>query len=160
MVVSGSAAHPSNCTRLWCSKYPHSTRRIFLGKLKCVAQAQTTGRLTRSNAFARSRITAQALCFAIEPFHIGHGSLFFFCFSIQSFHFHQYFPHCTLSSSISPVGRVPIHANERVGALQDFEWCKVDFGQKVFSRQRKVAISSRQMAESILDTRLWIVATS
>ena len=42
MVRSGSATHPSNCTRLWCSKYPQSTRKIFLGKLKCVAQAHTT----------------------------------------------------------------------------------------------------------------------
>ena len=60
MVVSGTAAHPSNCTLLWCSKYPHSTRKIFLGKLKCVAQAQTTRKLTRSNAFAKSRTEAQA----------------------------------------------------------------------------------------------------
>ena len=52
MVRSGSATHPSNCTRLFCSKYPHSTRNIFLEKLKCVAQAQahTTGILTCSNA--------------------------------------------------------------------------------------------------------------
>ena len=37
MLVSGSAAHPSNCTRLWCSKHPQSTRKIFRGKLECVA---------------------------------------------------------------------------------------------------------------------------
>ena len=43
MVRSGSAAHPSNCTLLWCSKQPHSTRKIFLGKLKCVAQARPLG---------------------------------------------------------------------------------------------------------------------
>ena len=30
-------------------------------------------------------------------------SILCFCPSIKSFHFHQYFPHCTLSSSISPV---------------------------------------------------------
>ena len=60
MVRSGSAAHLSNYTRLWCSKYPQSTRKIFLGKLTCVAQAHTTGRLTRSNAFARSRTRATA----------------------------------------------------------------------------------------------------
>ena len=59
MVVSGSAAHPSNCTGLRCSK-PQSTRKIFLAKLKYVAQAQTTGRLTRSEAFARSRTKATA----------------------------------------------------------------------------------------------------
>ena len=35
MVVSGAAAHPSNWTRLRCSKCPHSTRKIFLGKLSC-----------------------------------------------------------------------------------------------------------------------------
>ena len=39
MVLSDSATHPSNCARLWCSKYPQSTRKIFLGKLKCVAEA-------------------------------------------------------------------------------------------------------------------------
>ena len=60
MVVSGSAAHPANCTRLWCSKWPHSTLKIFLGKLKCVAQAQTTGKLTRPKAFAESRTKATA----------------------------------------------------------------------------------------------------
>ena len=42
MVLSGSATHSSNCTRLGCSKYPQSTRKIFLGKMKCVAQTQTT----------------------------------------------------------------------------------------------------------------------
>ena len=55
MVRSGSATHPSNCTRLWCSKYPQSTRKIFLGKLKCVAQAHT-----RWQAFARSSTRATA----------------------------------------------------------------------------------------------------
>ena len=58
MVRSGSVAHPSYCTLLWCSKQPQSTRKIFLGKLKCVAQAQTTGRLTRSKTFAKSRTIA------------------------------------------------------------------------------------------------------
>ena len=60
MVRSGSAAHPSNCIRLLCSQYPRGTRNIFLEKLKCVAQAYTTGRLTRSNAFARSSTKATA----------------------------------------------------------------------------------------------------
>ena len=45
---------------LWCSKQPHNTRNIFLGKLKCVAQAQTTRKLARSNAFARSSTKATA----------------------------------------------------------------------------------------------------
>ena len=93
MVVSGSAAHPSNCTHLWCSKQPHSTRKIILGKLRDVAQAQTTGRLT----FARSRTKAQPLILC-------------FCSSSKSLHFHQYFPHCTLSSSMSPVGGVALDA--------------------------------------------------
>ena len=61
MVWSGSATHRSNCTRLRCSKYPHSTRKISLGKLKCIAQSHTTGRLTRSNAFARSNTNETAL---------------------------------------------------------------------------------------------------
>ena len=60
MVRSGSATHPSNCTLLWCPKYPHSTRKISLGKLKCVAQAHTTGRLSRPNTFAKSSTRATA----------------------------------------------------------------------------------------------------
>ena len=60
VVWSGSATHPSNCTRLWCSKQPRSTRNIFLGELRCVAQAHTTGRVTRSKAFARSNTKATA----------------------------------------------------------------------------------------------------
>ena len=55
-----SATHPLNCTRLWCSKQPHSTRKIFLEKLKCVAQAHTTGKLTPSKAFAKSKTEAKA----------------------------------------------------------------------------------------------------
>ena len=38
MVRTGSTTHSSNCTRLWCSKKPHSTRNVLLGKLTCVAQ--------------------------------------------------------------------------------------------------------------------------
>ena len=47
-------------------------------------QAQTTGRLTRSNAFARSSTNSP--------------SILSFCSSIESLHFHQYFPHCGRSS--------------------------------------------------------------
>ena len=97
VVWSVSAAHPSNCTRLWCSKYPHSTRRIFLGKLRCVAQAHTTRRLTRSKAFARTKAQGQG------------SLLFFLCFAIESFHLQENFPHCLLGSSISPVSSVPIN---------------------------------------------------
>ena len=35
MVWSSCATHPSNCTRLWLSKHPQSTRKIYLVKLKC-----------------------------------------------------------------------------------------------------------------------------
>ena len=98
MVRSGSAAHPSNCTRLWCSKYPQSTRNIFLGKLKCVAQAHTTGRLTRSNAFCQVQ-------------HQCHCSQFFFpCSVFEPLHLQQNFPDCLLSSSISAISSVPINA--------------------------------------------------
>ena len=58
MVWSGSATHPSNCPLRCCSNYPHYKRKIFLGKWECVAQAHTTGRQTRSKAFAESRTTA------------------------------------------------------------------------------------------------------
>ena len=36
-VVSACAAHPSNCTRLWCSKYPHSTSNVSWAffKMRC-----------------------------------------------------------------------------------------------------------------------------
>ena len=54
MVWSGSATPPPNCTRLWCSKYQQSTRKIFQEKLKCVTQAHTTGKLTRSSALIKS----------------------------------------------------------------------------------------------------------
>ena len=43
MVRSGSDARLSNCTRLWCSKYPHSTRKIFLEKLKWSISGNSQG---------------------------------------------------------------------------------------------------------------------
>ena len=103
MVASGSAAHPSNCTRLWCSKYPR--------KLKCVAQAQTTRRLARSNAFARDQSHS--------------SSILCFCSSIKSLHFHQYFPHGLLGSFIRAVRGVPIHAI-LLPSLRHF-WCSQGF---------------------------------
>ena len=51
---------PSNCTRLWCSNYPQCTRKIFPEKEKCVAQADTIGRLTRSSASAKSSTSVLA----------------------------------------------------------------------------------------------------
>ena len=71
--------------------------KISLVKLKCVAQTQTTGKLTRSKAFARSRTNATA------P---RSSSFAFFHFS---FHLHQSCPHCSLSSSIPAICTVPIH---------------------------------------------------
>ena len=65
----------------------------FLGKLKCVAQAQTTRRLTRSNAVVKSS-----------------SLIFCFCLPVRSFHFHRYFPHCALSSSVTTIRGVPLHA--------------------------------------------------
>ena len=67
MVCNGSATHPSNFARLWCSKFQQSTRKIFLGKLKCVAQAHTTGRLTCSTASAKSSTSVIAPCFFFRP---------------------------------------------------------------------------------------------
>ena len=81
MVVSGSATHPSNCTRPWCSKKPHKTR---------IAHAQTTGRLTLSKAFAGSRTKATA------------PMLSFLRLPIKSFYFHQYFPHRLLGPPFLP----------------------------------------------------------
>ena len=51
MVWSGSAAHPSNCTRLWCSKYPRNTRKIFVGKLKCVSPGPYHGETDSLESF-------------------------------------------------------------------------------------------------------------
>ena len=87
MIWSGSATHLSNCTRLSFSKYPRSTRKIFLGQLDSVGQAHTTGRPSPDRCqifFSRS---------VFEPLHL-----------------HQYFsPNWPLSSSISPISNVPLN---------------------------------------------------
>ena len=58
--------------------------------------------------------------------HQGHRtSIFCFCSSFKSLHFHQYFPHCALSSSISPVASVPINAILLL-SLRHF-WCSQGF---------------------------------
>ena len=49
MVCSGAAAQPSNCTLLWCSKWPHNSVKI-LGELKYVVHSHTTGKLTLSKS--------------------------------------------------------------------------------------------------------------
>ena len=96
MVLSGCAAQPSNCTRLWCSKYPHSTRKIFLGKLTCVAQAHWVTDPLKS------------LCQVEHQCHCSPS--FFACSVFESLHHQQNFPHCSLSSSISAIRGVPFHA--------------------------------------------------
>ena len=60
MVWSSSATHSSYFTLRRCSEYLHSTRKIFLGKLKRVAQARPTGGLTFSKAF--DRVQDQRCC--------------------------------------------------------------------------------------------------
>ena len=96
IVLSGPATRPSNCTRLWCSKKPHNTRNIFLGKLKCVALAQSTGRLALPKSLPQ--VQKQSNC----------SLLTFLRLPIKSFHFHQYFPSRLLGSSISTIRGVPL----------------------------------------------------
>ena len=60
MVRSGSATHLANCTRLWCSKYLQKHPQDLPWEAEVRRPAHTTGRLTRSNAFARSSTRATA----------------------------------------------------------------------------------------------------
>ena len=110
MVRDDCATHPSNCTRLWCSKYPQSTSKIFLGKLKCVAQTHTTERLTRSNAFAGSSTKATAPKTSSPARYVN---------------LHQNFPDCLLSSSISAISGVLIHTIHLL-PFRHF-WCSQGF---------------------------------
>ena len=56
----------------------------------------------------------------------GHSSLFFrLCSSIKSFHFHQYFPHCSLSSSVPIIRRVALNPILLL-PLRHF-WCSPSF---------------------------------
>ena len=60
MFWNSTATHPSNGTRLWYWKYPHSTRIIFMENLKCVAQAHITGKLACPKASAKSNTSVIA----------------------------------------------------------------------------------------------------
>ena len=96
--LSGSATQPSNCTRLWCSKYNHSTGNIFRRKAKCVAQDQN------------HRETDPLEC-PCQVQHQCHCSQFFFsCSLFEPLHLQQNFSHCSLSSSFSAINSVPINA--------------------------------------------------
>ena len=56
----------------------------------------------------READTLEGLC---QVQNQGYRSLIlFFCFVTKSFHFHKYFPHRLLSSSVSTIRGVPIHA--------------------------------------------------
>ena len=95
MAWSSSATHPSNCTRLWCSKYPQSTHKICLSgriemrrpgphtakehvsdHLSCVATASSSGCVGRATGSGTEELRASpalsassgfvvALCLAI-----------------------------------------------------------------------------------------------
>ena len=73
MVWSGSATTPSNCTLRWSSKELHTTRCIFLEKLKCVTHAHTTGRLTCPKAFCHIKYQRDP---SLGPFHPPSNQIF------------------------------------------------------------------------------------
>ena len=81
--------------------------------MKCVAQAHTTRRLTRSNAFATSSTRATA------PKYSSPAPVF------EPLHLHQHFPNCLLSSSISAVNSVSINTILLL-PLRHF-WCPQGF---------------------------------
>ena len=77
MVVSGSAAHPSNCTRLCCSKIP----------TKHPQDLSWEAELRRPSPDHKEADSLKGLHQVQDQ---GHSSLFFcLCSSIKSFHFHQ-----------------------------------------------------------------------
>ena len=89
MVRGGSTTHPSNCTRLWCSKYPQSTEVRRPGPdhrqadaLECLRQVQHQGH--------RSQVSFPRSIF--EPLHL-----------------QQNFPDSLLTSSVSAINSVPIN---------------------------------------------------
>ena len=89
--------HPSNCTRLWCSKYPQSTRKIFLGKLK----------VRRPGPHHGETDPLECLRQAQDQGHCSH--IFLSRAIFEPLHFRQNSPNCRLSSSISAISRVPIN---------------------------------------------------
>ena len=77
--------------------------------------------------------------------HQGHSpSILCCCSSIKSLHFHQYFPHCTLSSSSSPVDSVPINAMLLL-PLRHF-WCSQGFPHTNQRRRER----SRPLTRNVL----------
>ena len=91
MVRSGSAAHPSNCTLLWCSAQ-HSPDLSWEAEVR------------RPSPDHWQADTLEGICLVQNQRH--RSLIFFLCCSIKSFHFHQDFPDCSLSSSISAIGSV------------------------------------------------------
>ena len=98
MVWSGSPAHPSNCTRLWCSKYPRNTRNIFLKKGKVCRPCPHNWKANSPKAF---RPIKHCCC---------HSLISFSCMTIESFHLQQGLPHSARSSSISPIRGIPLNS--------------------------------------------------
>ena len=72
--------------------------------------------------------------------HQCHCSQFFFpCSILETRHLHQYFPHCQLSSSISPISGVPIN----VGLLLPLRHlrCSQSFSPTCQSRHKRKSAS-------------------
>ena len=98
MVWSGSAAHPSNCTRLWCSKVPaqHSQDLPWEAEVRCPGPHHR-----KTDALEGLRQVQDQ----------GQGSLIFCpCSVFEHLHLPQNIPDCLLSSSISAISSVPINA--------------------------------------------------
>ena len=95
--VAAPPAHPSNCTRLWCSKIPttqHSQDLPLEAEMRCPGpHHKETDSLERLRQVQRQ----------------GHCSWIFFSCSVPGpLHLHQDLADCSLSSSIPAVCGVPI----------------------------------------------------
>ena len=90
MVWSGSATHPSNCTRSWCSKQLQNTCTIFGRELEV---RRPRPRNWETDTFKRlGQIKHQD----------DHSFVHFTGPVIKPFHLEQRFPNCTLCTSIAP----------------------------------------------------------
>ena len=87
MVWSDSTTRPSNCTRRWCSKYPHSTRTKEI-------------EMRRPSAYHLETDSLESLHQVQDQSYRSLPS--FSCMVIESFHIQQGLPHSAFSSSTKP----------------------------------------------------------
>ena len=145
MVGSGSAPHSSNCTRLWCSKYPQ----------KQTQDLPREAEVRRPSPHHRKTDPLEGLRQVQDQ---GQGSLIFFLrFAIQSFHLHQYFPYCLLSSSVSAIRGVAIHSILLL-PLRHF-WCSQSFPPTNQRRHKRNWSFTRDILRNQRKhRRAWLVA--